>query len=160
MTTTSSVSVLHVAAVLALGACSGSDDRGRPATDASTVPQLTGVYTCSIETIDDRNACGGPVYTTDLRGDAVTMTVTQEAEMLEVGMWGKILTGTVDADGQVSLLYRDITCTTCSGQRPFLITVEGVAGDDQLANLAIRMYQVGVGECEKTYRGTCATNGS
>jgi len=150
--------LLALAGVVALAAACEDGD-GAPDVGGDARPlDLAGVYTCSIETIDGYSYCGGPVYTTDLDGAALTMTLTQTGTALEAGMWGKTLIGALQSDGAVSLLYRDTTCTYCSPNRPFIIELSGNGAPGQISNIFIRMHQSSIDECEKTYRGVCAAN--
>jgi hypothetical protein len=149
--------IVLVSLLTGAAGCASDDDRAIPL-DAPALPALTGVYTCSVEVIDGYASCGGPVYLSDLSGPDQIMSVSQAAATLEAGIWGRVLAGTVEPNGAVSLVYRDTDCSVCSPTRPFVIELAGTAGERQIRNITIRMYQIGVGECEKSYRATCATN--
>jgi hypothetical protein len=85
------------------------------------------------------------------------MSVTQVDQNVEAGIWGMVFTGALQGD-RVTVQYRDTACSACSPQRPFSIDMTGLVGDRQIRDIDIRMYQALSVSCEKTYRGTCATN--
>jgi hypothetical protein len=97
------------------------------------------------------------VYTTDLSGAALTMSVTQTDQSVQMGMWGKVLVGTLQGD-RVTVTYRDDACFGCSPQRPFSIDMTGLVGERQIHDIDVHMYQAVIDPCDKTYRGTCAMN--
>lgn len=151
-------SIAPILLALAVSGCINTNaDDGVDDVDAATL-LLTGVYSCSIETIDGYAYCGGPVYRSDLSGQSLTMNVTQTGTSLQVGMWGLVMDGTVEPNGQVILQHRDETCYACGPDYPFVIDVTGTGGVRQITNINIHMWQNSIDECEKSYRGTCAAN--
>lgn len=126
--------------------------------DEPTPIDATGVYTCTIETVDGYSSCGGPVYTSDLSGAAVDLTVSQVGSSVQIGAWGVVLTGTISVTGSLQFSRRDTECGNCSAARPFIIEGFATAAPRQLRDLSIRMRQELSVECEKTYVGTCAAN--
>jgi hypothetical protein len=139
-----------------LSACGGEDVVAY--VDATPTINPTGVYSCTIQPIDNYVFCGGPVYTSRLEGDAVAFTVTQSATGIQAGVWKILLDGNASLGSRLDLQYRDTSCSSCSSRRPVSIDFSGVIGTNQISNVDIHFYQSSDVDCSKTYKGTCARN--